>query len=400
MKKRLLLVASCVAVLTSNLAAQDGDEPKEALFKYLTEVQLDDDSKRLLDALKADKVNSRFSIVEVNKKHLRKRFVTLNLPDNLNKELTFERQPLREDGDFLAVSAVRKKPIRNITMVCRGADVIGQVHLDTALYTVRPLGNKLHVLIKRDLSKMPDLTDEEHADSAESGAQRQPPDAKVPSNRGASKTTQQIDVMVVYTGKVAQDVKDVELLAMYAIDLTEQSYVASGVLIDLKLVKVMAVNHVEQGTLQFDNDDLLSGSISMVHAQRDHYKADIVILLVASGKPYGVAKTGASEAEAFATLLYPYVDAPRYTFAHEIGHLHGNRHDTDISTHPFADGRGYASIVNGWRTVMASCPPHQERELFWSNPLKQHLGENTGVAMKSDAARVLNHTAPTVAGFR
>jgi hypothetical protein len=92
-----------------------------------------------------------------------------------------------------------------------------------------------------------------------------------------------------------------------------------------------------------------------------------------------------------------------YSFAHELGHLQGARHDPamDSDTRPFAFGHGH---VNGmsWRTVMAyptacnGCPRLQ----YWSNPGVLNGGVPMGTAAVSNNARVLNQTRATIAGFR
>ena len=98
-----------------------------------------------------------------------------------------------------------------------------------------------------------------------------------------------------------------------------------------------------------------------------------------------------------------------YSFAHELGHLMGARHDEnhDSSTTPYAYGHGYEhpSSVSGqsFRTIMAyacdapaSCDP---RIQYWSSPNVKYIGIATGTSATNDNVRVLNATAGTVAAF-
>jgi Metallo-peptidase family M12B Reprolysin-like len=134
-----------------------------------------------------------------------------------------------------------------------------------------------------------------------------------------------------------------------------------------------------------------------------------------------------------------------YTFAHELGHNMGIRHDwfVDTGVTPFRYGHGYVNPAAGqrWRTVMAypdmcnalgfSC----SRVLYWSNPDKRFLpgcdngrfncgqlqywfypgapmgipaGTNSACQLRSttnnlcdaDDRRALNETAFSVANFR
>ena len=92
------------------------------------------------------------------------------------------------------------------------------------------------------------------------------------------------------------------------------------------------------------------------------------------------------------------------SFAHELGHLLGARHnpEADPSTSPYPYGHGYQQPAGPWRTVMAyacattTCP----RLEHWSNPNVSISGRPTGTAATHDNARVLNERAGTVAALR
>ena len=116
----------------------------------------------------------------------------------------------------------------------------------------------------------------------------------------------------------------------------------------------------------------------------------------------------ATASTAFVVVYYDCATG-YYSFAHELGHLMGARHDEnhDATTTPFAYGHGYEhpSSVSGqnFRTIMAyacnaptSCDP---RIQYWSNPNVKYNGVATGTAATNDNARVLIGTAATVAAF-
>jgi hypothetical protein len=140
-----------------------------------------------------------------------------------------------------------------------------------------------------------------------------------------------------------------------------------------------------------------------VHALRDQHAADVAILITKSGDACGIASDiYASEDTAFAVVGQNCATG-YYSFAHEIGHLQGARHnpEADSSSTPFAYGHGYYNEPGKWRTIMSyACPAGCTRLKYWSNPNVQYSGVPTGTAALHNNARVLNETACRVANFR
>ncbi|HEV2736620.1 MAG TPA: M12 family metallo-peptidase, partial [Longimicrobiaceae bacterium] len=136
------------------------------------------------------------------------------------------------------------------------------------------------------------------------------------------------------------------------------------------------------------------------------YAADVVVLIVNDSEACGIAAAiKATATSAFAVAHYTCITG-YYSFAHEVGHLQGARHDryVDSSTSPYAYGHGFIPSTKNWRTVMAygnNCS-NCTRIQWWSNPLKTYpsTGQVMGTAAYEDNARVLNGTAATVAAFR
>jgi hypothetical protein len=146
-----------------------------------------------------------------------------------------------------------------------------------------------------------------------------------------------------------------------------------------------------------------------VHTHRDTYKADVCVLIIDNPSACGLASAiMATEASAFCAVHWDCATG-YYSFAHEIGHLQGARHNPEVdpNTSPFPYGHGYLYIPDGWRTIMAynhsSCPGgYCTRVQYWSNPgiIYPPSGVPTGTAATHDNARVLDETAFTVANFR
>jgi len=148
------------------------------------------------------------------------------------------------------------------------------------------------------------------------------------------------------------------------------------------------------------------GYMDEVHSLRDQYSADVCVLLcdIPSSLDYIGLAWGirANRQDAFCIVDYAY-SSSNMTFAHEIGHLIGCRHNlgNDSSITPYPYGHGYTQ-ENAFRTIMgthikgkdqngnkiycAYCP----RKPYWSGPNVSSPYGITGNALTSDNVRVIN----------
>jgi len=225
-----------------------------------------------------------------------------------------------------------------------------------------------------------------------------------------------IDVLVVYTPAVTAAITDVAGLIQLAIDETNTSYSNSGVNATLRSVYSSEVSYSEAGrtyqqhvaALQSPSD----GIMDIVHTWRNQYSADVVVLLVNDAAFCGLAsRILASQTTAFAAVYWDCATG-YYSFAHEIGHLQGARHDrfVDATNTPFAYGHGYVDPTNfNWRTIMAyrdacvaSAGHDCTRVQYWSNPgvTFPPTGQAMGTTTYEHDARVLDETKITIANFR
>jgi peptidyl-Asp metalloendopeptidase len=218
-----------------------------------------------------------------------------------------------------------------------------------------------------------------------------------------------IDVLVAYSKKTASNYADVK---RELIDLSIEEGNESFRMSNLGNIKLRLV-HAYQTDYEEDKDgehfdhlyrmvDKGDGYMEEVHALRDKYRADVVVLIVDDPSGCGLAtRVFADAADAFAVVHHECA-ASSYSLAHEIGHLIGARHDTSIDKNmtPFAYGHGY---VNGtkWRDIMSykascgGCP----RLPVWSSPTVLIKGEPAGTP-DLDNARVISEQAARVGAFR
>jgi hypothetical protein len=293
--------------------------------------------------------------------------------------------------------------------------VTATVTVGNTTYAIEPIGGGLHAVSRIDQSGFP----QEHAHDNPSGALEdnggnvlasRSPAGISSGNVSSLAAATQINVLVVYTASAATAAGNIASKIQLAVDETNQSYVNSGVLINMVRVHTAQVTYNEARRSFSQHVSALrsttDGIMDNVHTLRDTYGADMVILVVNDGEACGqAAAIGSTATSAFAAAHYTCITG-YYSFGHELGHLQSARHDryVDASTTPYAYGHGYIPPSKSWRTVMAygnNCS-NCTRIQYWSSPLKIHPGTNEvmGTANYEDNARVLNLTAPTIAAFR
>ncbi len=298
-----------------------------------------------------------------------------------------------------------------VQMVMMDGGITATVRLgEGTVYSIEPLGNGLHAVTRIDQHGYPS----EHTPDNPSGALSGVLDAAVqaePTEGGTIgiQALNTINVLVVYTAAAASATANIGSLIQLAVDETNQSYVNSGIDIEMVRVHTAQVTYREKATFSSHVSRLQGtsdGYMDNVHALRNTYAADVVVLVVNDSEACGIAAAiNATAATAFAVAHYTCITG-YYSFAHEVGHLQGARHDryVDGSTSPFSYGHGFIPSTKNWRTVMAygnNCA-NCTRIQWWSNPLVTYpaTGQAMGTVTYEDNARVLNLTAPTVALFR
>jgi len=312
-----------------------------------------------------------------------------------------------------------------VQMVLSGGDVTATVTVGQAQYSIEPLGNGLHAVSRIDQNKFPP---EHTADNPTGALDPSPPadflkamaakggnggggtDPGTGTETGGIQAVSTINVLVVYTASAASAAGNITSKIQLAVDETNQSYVNSGISINMVRVHTAQVTYTESGKTFSQHVAALrsttDGIMDNVHTLRNTYGADMVILVVNDTEACGIASSiGSTATTAFAVADQSCITG-YYSFGHELGHLQGARHDrfVDSSTSPYAYGHGFIPSSKNWRTVMAygnNCANCQ-RIQWWSNPLKTYpsTGQVMGTAAYEDNARVLNLTAPTVALYR
>ena len=288
--------------------------------------------------------------------------------------------------------------------------LIAHVASTQGIYEVSSVGDDLYRVAQLEQSKLLDEPNDGRDIPTDSS-----PAPQADANVSAAAVSPTIDVMVVYTAAALAGAGSLPALkANIALAILEsnQSYANSGIAPHLRLVHVQQVTYAETGNLTTDVHRLAGttdGFMDNVHALRNLYGADVVTLIVENGGGFcGMADAvKASAATAFDVVQRIACLTGYYSFAHELGHLQGARHDIyeDRLRTPYSYGHGYVNLPALWRTVMAydkKCTDNGvtcTRLQYWSNPAATYGGAAMGDATARNNL-VLNTTAAAVANFR
>jgi hypothetical protein len=287
------------------------------------------------------------------------------------------------------------------TFVVRGDDVTGSITNSDGLYRIAPLGSGMHALIKVDTTKLPR---DEPPSFQQKEKKKKPNGSPGALDLRPSQGLTQIDVLVAYTPAAKAALTDINATIALAVKEANASYAQSNIQISLNMVDSFQVNYTES---KKTFDKILADFVAMsdVKKRRDSSGADLAALIIDNAAYCGLADDIlAKAATAFAVVYYDCATG-YYSFAHELGHLMGARHNeqVDPTSAPFAYGHGFRHDSSpSFRTIMSyDCAPAACTRLqFWSNPDISYQAVPMGNAATNNNARVLNSTRAIIAGFR
>ncbi len=334
--------------------------------------------------------------------------LTLNLFSDVVVEAQLDRYNHNMQGSVSWMGHVTNVEQSEVLLVVKDDVLVGLITVGTDVYEIRYGGNGNQIILELDQSKFVDhpadwkaVVDEQIAAyEAELGAN--PRAADVAADDGSV-----IDILVGYTEEAkngAGSTAAIESTAQLAVDATNASYENAQISQRLYLVHTEEFAYTESGNNTTDlyrwtytnaEEPSLDPAGDMDNAQtlRDTYHADVMMLLVegASASGCGVAWHQSTMSASFESLAYGVTvrscAVGNLTFAHEVGHNLGLRHDwyVDDSQTPESYAHGHTYPQAGWRTVMAynnycsSLGVSCTRLTYFSNPSVQVNGVVAGV---------------------
>lgn len=423
------LNASMIAIAVASMFAVSAFAGERDLFNEsaLDRAPLSKSAGGLLDKIKARKTTADVRVVKMALPVLAdtREPVNFNMLPGKDLAVAFDSADTRSANDYTWRGTVMGDQGGDVTLVVKNGNVSGMIRSGSEIYAVEPLGDGNHAVIRVDPSKFPpdhppesgtppkgDKSSEGRAATLATTATVVGPVAINPAVIGTLLRKTTINVLVAYTPKAKTAHADMDGLITLAVDEANQSYIKSKIPITLNLVHKYQTNYSESGS--FDTDltrfrTKADGTMDEVHTKRTAYKADVAVLIIDNGSYCGLASgIMANTNTAFAAVHYDCATG-YFSFAHEIGHLQGARHDpaADPSSGPVCVNfnHGYVNTAKGWRTIMAynngACPSgYCTRIQYWSNPLVKYGGDPTGVASTNYNARCLGNTRTTVAAFK
>ena len=334
--------------------------------------------------------------------------VTFVLPEGATLRLLRDRVVERSPGDYSWIGHVESGYGLAVIVVRQGM-ITAQVQYGGRQFKLRPLGDGAHALFEEEVTAYPTETEDDGVPV--------PPDGKrSEGSRTAASSASSINcavrVLVVYTDDVGSAHADPRGEIQLATDFFNVATATSLVAHEIELARVVELDYFEpsggvnSGTALSELRVNGDGVWDEVHALRDLYDVDLVAgifdnFVSSCGRAY---LGPVPAAYSFGVNDYSCI-AGNLTYAHELGHNYGARHDIYVDNSP-GPAHGFAYPAGGWRTIMAYnrlCSDNGtfcQRLQFWSNPDRNHLGDPTGVAGESDNESTLDDNYALIAGIR
>jgi hypothetical protein len=303
----------------------------------------------------------------------------------------------------------------SLTLYCKNGIISGHIIAGENHYELVHLGNGLYALNTIDFSKA----------ANECGNIEGSSSSNISTNNSVNRIIpcSDVNVLVFFTPNAltaAGNVANVELIAGQSLAQFNQSLTNSQIFGSVaRLVGVQELAGFDE-TADIDTDIETFATNAVVATQRNALGADIVILLTngAYGGIFGVVRSpniAVAENMAFA-IVQINNSAANNTFAHEMGHIFGARHqtcdrwnnrgcdNTAVNAHGYNYCKGFWCFLggnNGTRrsTLVHQIRPNYTRILNFSNPNVQVGGGATGTNTENNATQVSGQFL-TVADFR
>lgn len=321
------------------------------------------------------------------------------------------------EGGDVWVGHLAEDPESEVILVNRGRALMGTIESRGKSFEIVPIKDGIHAVRELDRSKTAPRFEPENLEYPAEGSLVSGSEV-APNNTAANASgPQTFDLLVAYTARSranAGGISAIETRVINAVSKANQAYLNSRIPVQLNLVKMVETPYAESGDMALDRSRLQArddGYLDDLHALRDQFGADLVVLVNANQDVCGTAPVMTRGTPDFAAAAFMAVhDDTSYNclgsnnaLAHLLGHIQGNVHDVDHAPSPGASPDAFGYRVCGvFRDIMAY-PCQDEPGIPYFSSADTDLtygGQPIGVAGSADAARSMRSTAAIVAGFR
>lgn len=387
----------------------------------LTPSQLDPNQLAKFNRLSASSLHDNFQLVQVqnlstSQVNSKVRLALSNLTCN-DLIFTAIKVEYTSESEYYWYGIIDSQDVDNsckggsITLMARNGEKFGTIVFDDYSYEFQELGNGIQAFSRFKLEAIDEHecgvndSTQGYRSSSQLQANPSPKNESSSANRitGCS-PTDEVRVLVLWTQAAENIEANINNRIALAIAQTNQAYQNSQVGGTLKLVLAASqkINFTE--TFGSQDKDLIAANATAQNLRNIH-KADIVVLLT-NGSNYGqlygiVTAIGPIFNSAYAIVQTNAATGGRYTFAHEVGHLFGARHDNDPTgtiEHGYFFTTGFIFTKKHY-TLLANMPAGKSREQNYSNPDVQIKRKPTGTSGYNNNAQQHRNTAAIVADF-
>ena len=161
---RILILLPIVLLITSASTVNG----QENLFKHVQDPILDEDQQRIFNHLATHPRHQSAQVVLVDKKVISKVGFNVNLSRDGKTRVRFERKSIKTQKGYVTIIGKTSENVRNITFVQHKEKVVGRFDVKQGFYSLKPIGGKLHALLKVDVDWSPGPKKEkDHGEPAE-----------------------------------------------------------------------------------------------------------------------------------------------------------------------------------------------------------------------------------------
>ena len=299
----------------------------------------------------------------------------------------------------------------NVIILCMDSKITAHISLPDGVYEIYSTPNKLHVLQTMNLEEIKDIHCASTGKDQDFSPQQIPAENDAKGARLAPcPTSRPTRVLVLVSPAAVATGNNINQTANLAVSQFNSCIYNSGITSGavLELAGVQNFNFVEStvgANLARTDVNRLAADFNAQNL-RNQFQADLVVLLT-NGNYAGfrgiVAAIGPNSDLAYAIVQINDATNSK-SFAHEIGHLYGGRHQDDNATPGPQYAKGY--LIKNWLgtvvdcTIMATASNGGSRLLNFSNPSVSVSGRATGTTGDNNNARRVGETFSTLKTFR